>query len=433
MTKAMSMAKVMKMDPKASQLLQIMMSRELANLGKKEYIKSVDYEQQLMQMFKEQGWKGVEHDDADQEAKEVGLTGDDKKLWDLLDEARATGFMFNKRTALGSRFERWMKKHWTQEAQKQHEQASSTFKQAKRQDWAKERFESIEKTRKMIEEHVESEQLIGKPMNLDQLIIDQGGFDRPSAVQGALNIAMTMIRKGPPFVSINPDSSRIEFCRRVKKTVLDKRKSYQNITTESNFKKARTGTSSGSADEGSAPAVAAPADGDGSVETPAARGMQAVEETPIKDTDKDKEKDKAARVKAKAKPKPAPGKHSKRGEKPKTPEGKALIKKIQETVNLYATSTRSVIKIASTDPNWATVKGFAPKIQKQLEKVENLNSDNSVFSAIMVHGVDYQDGFSSEERYAACTAIMAQLEKLRTMVNKLRQMHSLGAGDDDSD
>ncbi|CAK0844602.1 unnamed protein product [Prorocentrum cordatum] len=421
---------------------QALLELEIKNIGAKKFMASRDFEQELMTMFQAQGWQDAEGGDG---APVAALDGDDAVLWDLLDEARKTGFKFKKRTALGSRFERWMKKHWTEQQVLAYDNGSNSYKEKERQDWALARFQYLEKTRKLIEERVESDQIIGTPMNLDALIQAEGGFDRPSAVQGALNIARNMIRKGPPYVSINPDSGRLEFTRRTKRSILDTRKSYQNITEEHNGKKQRTGAaSSGLPRDRDDPATHAEA-------TPQTQGLRTATETPLKtekstgNTGNDKPstprvgkpagKEKKDKTSTKDKKEKESGKGKKTPKSDKVPEGKAFTKAIQDVLNTYSTTTqsaRSIIDKATSDEEWASIRSFLPRVQTRLSKVMDIYNAEDPFSNMILNGID-DESYPADERYKSSMKILAELGKLQDALVWLRQMKDLSNRGDSSE
>ncbi|CAK0790002.1 unnamed protein product, partial [Prorocentrum cordatum] len=187
---------------------------------------AVDSEKALMEAFlaaKETWGENVE----------TWNTGSDKAPYDaVLEQCANSGFVFNKRSAMGSRFGLFIMSHWSEEKRQAYKDAGPADKVKFRQDWAAERYAECEKTRKFVQSRSEVDSTIGTLLNLDALIVAEGGHDRPAVVQGAINIALSCIKKGPPFVELNSDSGRLEFRHRVKQSRLDFTKKWETEELE---------------------------------------------------------------------------------------------------------------------------------------------------------------------------------------------------------
>ena len=276
----------------------------------------------------------------------------DKAPYDAVLEACAdAGFIFNKRSAMGSRFGLYIKSHWSEAKQKEYDEAGNSQKQSMRQAWGAERYENYQKTRTYINSRTETDSTIGTLLNLDALIVAEGGHDRPAAVRGAVNIALSCIKKGYPFVELNEDSGRLEFRHKRKSSRVDTKKKWSLVEHEERAadKKARTdpasalGSVAGPSKPGSSNDVVV-------VETPTPKGVEPAAETPDAVTkgnaklDKNKSKGKGkGKVGKVGKDKNKRGKDKKgkgRGKQSKddmTDKGKR--KKIQDTINLYSNTT----------------------------------------------------------------------------------------------
>ncbi|CAK0821333.1 unnamed protein product, partial [Prorocentrum cordatum] len=134
-----------------------------------------------------------------------------------LESLSTTGFVFPAKGVMGSRFDRFIASHWTAGKRAEYHKKRPYLKEIDRAERAKERYDEHMKKRRRTTERRDEDEVEGELLNLDQLIIAQGGFDRPTAIQGALRIARQCIERGPPFSEVDEDSGRLTFRMRRKK------------------------------------------------------------------------------------------------------------------------------------------------------------------------------------------------------------------------
>ena len=95
----------------------------------------------------------------------------------------------------------------------------------------------------------ESEKVLGTQMTLDQLIVAHGGFDRPSAVEAGVNVAMACAKRGPPWCEYDEDSKRMTFRSRQKQS---------SVVTSDRWEVRESETFNGGSGSGSAGSQPAP-------------------------------------------------------------------------------------------------------------------------------------------------------------------------------
>ena len=103
----------------------------------------------------------------------------------------AAGFM-------GARLNRFMEAFWDPDRIAKYNEAKRASKAAMRAQWLKEQWGNYQEKRRKVTRRASADIIDGELLNLDQLVVRQGGWDRPAAVRGGLNIAASCAMKGPP-------------------------------------------------------------------------------------------------------------------------------------------------------------------------------------------------------------------------------------------
>ena len=142
----------------------------------------------------------------------------------------AKGFM-------GVRFIRFMEDFWEPERVAKYKESKQAAKAAMRTQWLKEQWGNYQEKRRKVTRRATADIIDGELLNLDQLVVRQGGWDRPSAVRGGLNIAASCAMKGPPWVEYNADSRRMEFRMRSKRSRITEETVHEHEENETKIQK----------------------------------------------------------------------------------------------------------------------------------------------------------------------------------------------------
>eukprot|EP00959_Pyramimonas_sp_CCMP1952_P295409 6178628-Pyramimonas_sp.AAC.1 len=109
---------------------------------------------------------------------------------------------------------------------------SQNEKLEERAKWIAKQWDVYEMQRQKITETIQSDSVEGEMMNLDQLIVSEGGHQSDRAVEGALNIARWCVGRGYPFVKYNRRSKRLMFKQIKEKELKAKNKRWRDIETQ---------------------------------------------------------------------------------------------------------------------------------------------------------------------------------------------------------
>ena len=147
-------------------------------------------DEQLLQMFNEQiSSKNAESEDSGNDEE------DESKKDMTLEECARAGFRFAVKSPMGRRWNRYLESQI--EFKKQYEE---------RAKWANARFTHYQQWRSHVKKTISTDAKVGTLMNLDAIIAAEGGHHSQAVVQGSMNIAMSCIRKGHPWVEYNEDT-----------------------------------------------------------------------------------------------------------------------------------------------------------------------------------------------------------------------------------
>ena len=97
-------------------------------------------------------------------------------------------------------------------SQKQdYDAANRAGKDKFRKEWAEKTYSDYEEARKHIVAEQHKERSIGRYMNMDQLVREEGGKESPSAVEGAIRYAIACIRMRGKWVKVHKLTKRTLF------------------------------------------------------------------------------------------------------------------------------------------------------------------------------------------------------------------------------
>ncbi|CAK0798707.1 unnamed protein product [Prorocentrum cordatum] len=181
---------------------------------------NIDFEKELMKMFKSAKFEP--------EKAEAPTTTEDKIHQQMLEKhavlakAAEQNFEFPAGSSAGRAFGRFIAKHWSEEKQDQYWKLSNLEKGRWRAQWGKEQYDLVVRSKQTVESYDETDTCMYEDLNWDALVVAEGGH-RPSVIKGCLTIVKNLIKKGPPFVSIDEDSGRLLFKRKRKYSKAERR------------------------------------------------------------------------------------------------------------------------------------------------------------------------------------------------------------------
>eukprot|EP00959_Pyramimonas_sp_CCMP1952_P310180 6491697-Pyramimonas_sp.AAC.1 len=166
-------------------------------------------ENMLLQML-DQKISGVDEADDDDDKDER----DDKKdtvlkVDSVLEACRGAGFQFKAKSPMYKRYERYLEANPAE--YDKYNKANRKDKEVMRSQWAEDEYNDYSKWRAKSNKYRNTDRVLGRLMNLDQLIVAEGGHCSKTAVQGALETARWCIKRGAPYIKLNKRSKRMMF------------------------------------------------------------------------------------------------------------------------------------------------------------------------------------------------------------------------------
>ncbi|CAK0837286.1 unnamed protein product [Prorocentrum cordatum] len=127
----------------------------------------------------------------------------------VLEACRDAGFQFKAKSPLCKRYERYLEANPAE--YDKYNKSNRKDKGVMRSQWAEDEYNDYSKWRAKSNKYRNADRVLGRLMNLDQLIVAEGGHCSKTAVQGALETARWCIKRGAPYIKLNKRSKRMMF------------------------------------------------------------------------------------------------------------------------------------------------------------------------------------------------------------------------------